>query len=123
MKVAVYPGSFDPITNGHLDVLGRASRVFDRVVVAVLENPRKTPLLPADQRVAVIRAARRRRPLGPATGSTSRRSTASPSTSAGAYGAGFDRPRPARDLGLRDRAPAGPQQPRSRPRDRHASSS
>jgi pantetheine-phosphate adenylyltransferase len=55
MTVAVYPGSFDPITNGHLDVIGRAARVFDRVVVAVLANPRKQPLLSADERVAVIR--------------------------------------------------------------------
>jgi pantetheine-phosphate adenylyltransferase len=57
VKVAVYPGSFDPITNGHLDVIARAASVFDRVVVAVLGNPRKTPLLPADERVAVIREA------------------------------------------------------------------
>ena len=57
MTTAVYPGSFDPITNGHLDVIGRAAAVFDRVVVAVLENPRKEPLLPTDARVAVIRAA------------------------------------------------------------------
>jgi pantetheine-phosphate adenylyltransferase len=57
MTTAVYPGSFDPITNGHLDVIGRAAGVFDRVVVAVLANPRKQPLLPTDQRVAVIRAA------------------------------------------------------------------
>lgn len=57
MKVAVYPGSFDPITNGHLDVIGRAARVFERVIVAVLANPRKTPLLPTERRVEVIRAA------------------------------------------------------------------
>jgi pantetheine-phosphate adenylyltransferase len=57
MTVAVYPGSFDPITNGHLDVIGRAAKVFDRVVVAVLANPRKQPLLSADERVAVIREA------------------------------------------------------------------
>ena len=57
MSVAVYPGSFDPITNGHLDVVRRAARVFDRVVVAVLGNPRKSPLLDADTRVGVIRAA------------------------------------------------------------------
>jgi pantetheine-phosphate adenylyltransferase len=57
VNVAVYPGSFDPITNGHLDVIRRASRVFDQVIVAVLENPRKAPLLPASVRVEVIRAA------------------------------------------------------------------
>jgi pantetheine-phosphate adenylyltransferase len=57
VRIAVYPGSFDPITNGHLDVVRRAARVFDKVVVAVLANPRKSPLLDADLRVAVIRAA------------------------------------------------------------------
>lgn len=56
MKIAVYPGSFDPITNGHLDVVRRACRVFDQVVVAVLANPRKSPLLSAEVRLAVIRA-------------------------------------------------------------------
>ncbi len=54
MSVAVYPGSFDPITNGHLDVVRRAARVFEHVVVAVLANPRKQPLLAAEERVAVI---------------------------------------------------------------------
>jgi pantetheine-phosphate adenylyltransferase len=57
MTTAVYPGSFDPITNGHLDVIGRAVGVFERVVVAVLANPRKQPLLSTEQRVEVIRAA------------------------------------------------------------------
>ncbi len=57
MSIAVYPGSFDPITNGHLDVMRRAARVFDHVVVAVLANPRKQPLLDADRRVAVIEQA------------------------------------------------------------------
>jgi pantetheine-phosphate adenylyltransferase len=57
MTIAVYPGSFDPITNGHLDVIGRAAGVFERVIVAVLANPRKQPLLSADERVAVIRTA------------------------------------------------------------------
>jgi pantetheine-phosphate adenylyltransferase len=55
VNVAVYPGSFDPITNGHLDIVRRAARVFDRLVVAVLANPRKTPLLAADARMTVIR--------------------------------------------------------------------
>jgi len=57
VRIAVYPGSFDPVTNGHLDVVARALAVFDRVIVAVLANPRKTPLLPAAERVAVLRAA------------------------------------------------------------------
>ena len=57
MRVAVYPGSFDPITNGHLDVIRRATAVFDRLVVAVLENPRKEPLLGTAERVATIAEA------------------------------------------------------------------
>jgi pantetheine-phosphate adenylyltransferase len=55
MQVAVYPGSFDPVTHGHIDVVERAATVFDRVVIAVLANPRKQPLLPTDERVAVLR--------------------------------------------------------------------
>jgi pantetheine-phosphate adenylyltransferase len=54
-RIAVYPGSFDPITNGHLDILARATGVFDTVVIGVLANPRKTPLLPVETRIAVIR--------------------------------------------------------------------
>jgi len=57
VKVAVYPGSFDPITNGHLDILQRALEVFDRVIVAVLANPRKAPLLAVEERIDVIRRA------------------------------------------------------------------
>jgi pantetheine-phosphate adenylyltransferase len=57
MKVALYPGSFDPMTLGHLDVLRRALGTFDRVVVAVLRNPAKAPRLSAATRVAVIEAA------------------------------------------------------------------
>jgi len=57
MSVAVYPGSFDPITNGHLDVIGRAAFAFETVVVGVLANPRKQPLLTADERVEIIRAS------------------------------------------------------------------
>ena len=59
MRVAVYPGSFDPISYGHLDVVRRASEVFEHLVVAVLENPRKAPLLPAAQRIELIRQALR----------------------------------------------------------------
>ena len=55
MTVAVYPGSFDPITNGHLDVIIRAAGAFERLVVGVLENPRKAALLPVDVRVDIIR--------------------------------------------------------------------
>jgi pantetheine-phosphate adenylyltransferase len=55
--IAVYPGSFDPITNGHLDIVARAAAVFDRVIIGVLANPRKTPLLSVETRIAVIRAA------------------------------------------------------------------
>jgi pantetheine-phosphate adenylyltransferase len=57
MSVAVYPGSFDPITNGHLDILERATTVFERVLIGVLANPRKTPLLAVDERIRVIAAA------------------------------------------------------------------
>jgi len=55
VTTAVYPGSFDPITFGHIDVLRRASEVFDRIVVGVLANPRKSPLLPVDERIRIIR--------------------------------------------------------------------
>ncbi len=55
--IAVYPGSFDPITNGHLDIVARATDVFDRVIVAVLANPRKAPLFPVDQRIGIIAEA------------------------------------------------------------------
>jgi pantetheine-phosphate adenylyltransferase len=57
MSVAVYPGSFDPITNGHLDVIRRASGVFERIIVGVLANPRKQPLLSVEERIAIIRQA------------------------------------------------------------------
>jgi pantetheine-phosphate adenylyltransferase len=54
MTTALYPGSFDPITLGHLDVIGRAAGLFERLVVGVLVNPRKSPLLSVEQRLAVI---------------------------------------------------------------------
>ena len=56
-RTALYPGSFDPITLGHIDVIGRAAGIFDRVVVGVLVNPKKTPLLELAERIATIREA------------------------------------------------------------------
>lgn len=57
MKVAVYPGSFDPITNGHLDVLRRAATMFDRVIVGIARNAEKTPMFSVSERVALVRRA------------------------------------------------------------------
>ena len=57
MRLAVYPGSFDPITWGHLDVIDRACAVFDQLVVAVMINTRKTPSLTVEERVELIREA------------------------------------------------------------------
>ena len=54
MKTAIYPGSFDPITNGHLDVIRRARNIFDKIVVAVACNPTKEPLFTAEERVKLI---------------------------------------------------------------------
>ncbi len=55
MKLAIYPGTFDPVTYGHLDVLDRASRIFDRVVVAVARNEGKGPLFSEEERLGLIR--------------------------------------------------------------------
>ena len=57
MKVAVYPGTFDPVTNGHLDVLKQALTVFDRVVVAVATNMEKHPMFSVEERVDLFRQA------------------------------------------------------------------
>ena len=54
-NIAVYPGSFDPVTNGHLDIIKRASRIFDRVYVAVLTNSAKQPLFSVPERMDMIR--------------------------------------------------------------------
>lgn len=56
-RIALYPGSFDPMTRGHLDILDRACLIFDRVVIAVLENPAKSPLFTTEERVELIRAS------------------------------------------------------------------
>lgn len=55
MRIAIFPGSFDPLTNGHVDIIERSARIFDRVVVAVLTNAAKTPLFSVDERLAIIR--------------------------------------------------------------------
>lgn len=52
---AVYPGSFDPITNGHVDIIHRGLRIFEQIVIAVLENPKKAPLFSTKERVEMIR--------------------------------------------------------------------
>jgi pantetheine-phosphate adenylyltransferase len=54
---ALCPGTFDPVTNGHLDIIGRASSHFDAVVVGVLENPAKQPLFEVEERVAMLKEA------------------------------------------------------------------
>ena len=53
-RIAVVPGSFDPVTLGHLDVIRRAARLYDELVVLVVHNPGKTPMLPLEERVALI---------------------------------------------------------------------
>lgn len=53
-KKAVYPGSFDPITNGHVDIINRGLKVFDDIVIAVLENPKKKPLFTTQERISMI---------------------------------------------------------------------
>ena len=57
MSLAVYPGTFDPITNGHVDIMRRALKIFDRVVVALAENVRKAPLFTIDERRKLIAGA------------------------------------------------------------------
>ena len=57
MKIAVYPGSFDPITNGHLEILDRALNIFDKVIMLVAVNPNKKTRFSAEERVAMIKEA------------------------------------------------------------------
>ena len=57
MKTAIYPGSFDPITNGHLDVIKRASNLFGKVIVAVIRNPEKSHNFPLNDRLAMLKKA------------------------------------------------------------------
>lgn len=62
MRTAIYPGSFDPLTNGHLDVIQRAAKLFDSVVVAVAKNEDKRPLFPLKERLALVEQAVRHLP-------------------------------------------------------------
>lgn len=62
MRKAVYPGSFDPITNGHLDLIQRGTRLFDQIIIAVLENEEKAPLFPVTERMELLRQTTRHMP-------------------------------------------------------------
>lgn len=62
MQVAVYPGSFDPCTNGHLDIIARASQLFEKVVVAVLINEKKHPIFTLEERVEMLKKSTRHIP-------------------------------------------------------------
>ncbi|MFC1559488.1 pantetheine-phosphate adenylyltransferase [Candidatus Margulisiibacteriota bacterium] len=55
MRTAVYPGSFDPVTNGHIDIVNRALKILDRIYVAVIKNPEKEPLFSLDERVEMLK--------------------------------------------------------------------
>jgi pantetheine-phosphate adenylyltransferase len=57
VRTAIYPGSFDPLTNGHLDVVQRAAKLFDRVIVAVARNSGKDPLFTMEERILLVREA------------------------------------------------------------------
>jgi len=58
-RTALYPGTFDPITNGHTDLVKRAARVFEKVIIAIAESPHKEPLLPLRQRIALTQSCLR----------------------------------------------------------------
>src|SRR5207247_10687005 len=60
--LAVYPGSFDPLTNGHVDIISRGARLFDRIVVAILKNAEKAPLFTMEERVEITRSVFRHHP-------------------------------------------------------------
>lgn len=55
LKIAVYPGSFDPLTNGHIDIIDRGRKIFDKIIIAVLHNPSKNALFTVEERVGMIK--------------------------------------------------------------------
>ncbi len=61
-RVAIYPGSFDPLTNGHVDIIERGARIFDVIVVAILVNAEKSPLFSKEERVAIVKEVFKGRP-------------------------------------------------------------
>ena len=60
MKIAVYPGTFDPVTNGHIDILERALKLFDKVIITIARNTAKNPLFTEEERIALLRQATKR---------------------------------------------------------------
>ena len=62
MKLAVYPGSFDPLTNGHVDIIERGTHLFDKIIVAILVNVEKSPLFSMEERVDIVREVFKGRP-------------------------------------------------------------
>ena len=62
MKTAIYPGSFDPVTLGHYDIIERSSKIFDRLIVGVLNNSAKSPLFSVEERVKMLKDVTKRLP-------------------------------------------------------------
>jgi len=62
LRIGVYPGSFDPVTNGHLDILERASKLFDQIIVAVIHNPQKKGFFSIEERVELLQKVTRHNP-------------------------------------------------------------